>query len=91
MRRLGLSVAGQLHAGDVGFVDRDETGLDGFALVLTLLDGGLGFLPTRLAEMGQCVGGIDVEPLRHAGLPDQRLHEPLRVVHIVEAEASLHA
>src|SRR5512142_2536551 len=39
-------------------------------------------LPTRLAEMSQWVGGIDVKPLRETGLPDQRLHEPLRVVHI---------
>ena len=41
--------------------------------------------------MGVGVGGIDIEPLGQAGLPDQRLHQPLRIGHIVKAEAAFDA
>src|SRR6266849_2869532 len=51
------------------------------------------FLPGRRPEMRPWIGGIDrvVRVLAHAFLADQRLREAMRVVHIVEAEAPLHA
>ncbi len=49
--------------------------------------------PGRLAEMRPRVGRIDelVRHLRHAVLADHRLQQALRIVHVVEAEAALHA
>ena len=40
--------------------------------------------------MGEWVRWIDVEPFRQARLPDQRLHESVRVGYIVEAKATFH-
>ena len=50
-------------------------------------------LPARFAEHGERIRGIhhEVGGLRHAGLADQRLRQPLRMVHVVEAEAALDA
>ena len=50
-------------------------------------------VPARFAEHRERIGGIHREGgrLRHAGLPDQRLRQPLRMAHVVEAEAPLHA
>ena len=49
--------------------------------------------PARLAKYRERVCGIHREVGRfgHAGLPDQRLRQPLRMAHVVEAEAPLHA
>ena len=80
----------------VGAFGRAEAG-NGFVAVLLgdLGEAGGGkverLFPTRLAEMGVGVGGIDVDALGQARLPDQRLHQPLRIGHIVEAEAALDA
>src|SRR5579883_2995806 len=51
------------------------------------------FVPGRFAEMRPWVERVDmlVRDLRHAVLADHRLQEALRIVHVVEAEAALHA
>ena len=48
-------------------------------------------VPARFAEMGIGIGGIDIHAFGEAGLADQRRHQPLRIGHIVEAEAALDA
>src|SRR5262245_3021399 len=50
-------------------------------------------VPRRIAEMRVRISRINelVRHLRHALLADERLKQALRVVHIVEAEAALHA
>src|SRR5438552_2079108 len=51
------------------------------------------FFPARLAEDIAPARGIDGEfrGLHGAGLADEGLREALRMLHVVEAEASLHA
>ena len=50
-------------------------------------------LPARRAEMRPRITGISrvVRALADAVLADQRLRQPMRMVHVVEAEAALHA
>ena len=49
-------------------------------------------VPARLAEVGQRVRRIDVQPLgRRVVAADQRACQPVRMRHVVEAEASLDA
>ena len=50
-------------------------------------------VPGRFAEMRPRIGRIDefVRDFRHALLADHRLGDALRIVHVVEAEAALHA
>src|SRR5712691_9727024 len=51
------------------------------------------FLPRRGPKMRPWIGGIDrvMRVLAHAILADQRLRQTMRMVHVVEAEAALHA
>ena len=52
-----------------------------------------GLVPGRLAEMRPGIGRIDgvVRVLGHAVLANQRMVQAMGMVHIVEAEAALHA
>src|SRR5204863_530028 len=49
-------------------------------------------VPARNAEMRPRIGGIDdiVRFLAHAVLADQWLHQPIRMVDVIEAETPLH-
>src|ERR1700682_4460769 len=51
------------------------------------------FLPSRGPEMRPWIGGIDrvMRVLAHAVLADHRFRQAMRMVHIVKAEAALHA
>src|SRR6478736_8940627 len=48
-------------------------------------------VPACLAKMRERVRGIDIKPFWQSGLPDQRLHQPLRILHIVEAKSAFDA
>ena len=50
-------------------------------------------VPGRLAEMRPGIRRVDefVRDFRHALLADHRLQDALRIVHVIEAEAALHA
>ena len=82
VRALGRAEAGQ-RIGAVAVADFLEAG--GGAVER--------LFPGRLAEMRPRIRRIDelVRHLRHAVLADHRLQQALRIVHVVEAEAALHA
>src|SRR5262249_58679843 len=48
-------------------------------------------VPACLAKMRERVRGIDIKPFLQPGLSDQRLHQPLRILHIIEAKSAFDA
>src|SRR5262249_29612293 len=82
VRGLGRAEAGE-RLGAVAIADRFEPG--GGAVERLLPAGG--------TEMRPGIGGVDgvVGMLGHAVLADERLHEAMRMAHVVEAEAALDA